>query len=272
LRQIGLAVLNHESAVGHFPPGRGSAFPAVFSAQAYLLPYCEETSLNRLVDFASPPTTFTLGSGAVLDGTPNLKAATTVVPLYVCPSDTAEGRVSGSEFGGTNYVANAGSGTVEFGNIRAGKADGVFYSGSAVSVRDIRDGTSHTAAFSERTLGTGGPAEVDPAPIDRYMRELPVESMPTPSACAGGEAGAWYSQRGAKWILGNYGNTLYNHFYAPNSVEWDCMNKTQQQGLLAARSLHVGGVTVLYCDGSVRFIDNDVALDVWRAAATRSSK
>ena len=83
-------------------------------------------------------------------------------------------------------------------------------------------------------------------------------------------AGNSYGERGAKWIIGNYGNTLYNHYYAPNSSEWDCMNITQQMGLTAARSLHPGGVTTLFCDGSVQFIDDDDDLEVWRGLATRA--
>ena len=32
---------------------------------------------------------------------------------------------------------------------------------------------------------------------------------------------------------------------------------------------HLGGVNLEYCDGSTRFVSNDVDVDVWRAAATR---
>jgi prepilin-type N-terminal cleavage/methylation domain-containing protein len=269
LRQIGLALLNHESALGRFPSGRG-VFPGVFSAHALLLPYCEETSLKGLVNFSAPPTTFTLGSGEVLDGSSNLRAATTVVDLFLCPSDATGGRAGGSEFGGTNYAASAGSGTIEFGSLRGDEADGVFLSGRGIELREIQDGTSYTAAFSERTLGTGRTPEAEPEPIDRYMWELPVDGVPTVEACAAAASGAWYSERGAKWILGNYGNTLYNHHWPPNAAEWDCMNKTQQQGLLAARSAHVGGVFVLYCDGSVRFADEAIEVGVWRAIASRN--
>jgi prepilin-type processing-associated H-X9-DG protein len=83
-------------------------------------------------------------------------------------------------------------------------------------------------------------------------------------------AGSWYGERGAKWIIGNYGNTLYNHYYGPISPEWDCMNITQQMGLTAARSVHPGGVMTLFCDGSVQFMDDDVDLEVWRGLATRA--
>ncbi len=48
------------------------------------------------------------------------------------------------------------------------------------------------------------------------------------------------------------------------------MNQPQQQGFLTARSYHPAGVNVLFCDGSVRFVGDDVSLAVWQAAATRA--
>jgi prepilin-type processing-associated H-X9-DG protein len=56
----------------------------------------------------------------------------------------------------------------------------------------------------------------------------------------------------------------------PNAAEWDCMNATQQKGRMAARSEHPGGVNVLYCDGSVAALQDDVDFAVWQAAATRA--
>lgn len=56
-----------------------------------------------------------------------------------------------------------------------------------------------------------------------------------------------------------------------------CVDKTgTQRGDVgktwaAARSYHSGGVNVLMCDGSVRFVNNSIALEVWRAMATRAA-
>ena len=76
--------------------------------------------------------------------------------------------------------------------------------------------------------------------------------------------------RGGKWIDGHYGNTLYNHYYAPNARNWDCGNGSHNKGLSTARSLHAGGVNILLADGSVRFIRHGVAPDTWRALDSRS--
>ena len=79
---------------------------------------------------------------------------------------------------------------------------------------DIADGTSTTAAFSERTLGSGADG---PGMPERLMLMLPAGNDTTAAACANSGGGIWYTERGAKWIVGNYGNTLYNHAYSPNA-------------------------------------------------------
>jgi prepilin-type processing-associated H-X9-DG protein len=208
------------------------------------------------VDFTQPP-----ASAA------NLAASLMAVPLFICPSDVGYGRVPGSLHGGTNYVANVGTGTIGFGLIASG--DGVFTQ-TPLGFRDLLDGSSNTAAFSETLLGNGvnsvGPTPGNPA---REVLEVPGGSDPTPGACASA-AGVWSGQRSAKWIDGHYGNALYNHYYTPNTTQWDCGNGSHNKGLSTARSVHPAGVNVLLCDGSVRSVSNSVDINTWRALGTRN--
>jgi prepilin-type N-terminal cleavage/methylation domain-containing protein/prepilin-type processing-associated H-X9-DG protein len=264
LKQLGLACHNHHAAHGRLPPGRGAVHPAIFSAHAHLLPHIEQENLRGLIDYTAAPATYSIGTAVTHDGSRNYPAATTPVRTFTCPSDPAGGRVPGTEYAATNYAGNAGSSSAD--GLIAG-ADGVFFLGSTVRLQDITDGTSNTAAFSERPLGEGGPG---PGDVRRVVLELPLTTDPTPAACASPAAGQWNTERGAKWIVGNYGNTLYNHAMTPNPPGWDCMNMTQQKGALAARSAHPGGAGVLFCDGSVRFVPDTVSLPAWRAAATRA--
>lgn len=59
LRQIGLAMHNHESALKRFPPlgdyiSAGSS--VYWSFHTKLLPYCEQSNLQNLIDFRLPRT------------------------------------------------------------------------------------------------------------------------------------------------------------------------------------------------------------------------
>jgi prepilin-type processing-associated H-X9-DG protein len=107
---------------------------------------------------------------------------------------------------------------------------------------------------------------------------LPPNSTLTESACA--SASLWNSQRrrGFLWATGELRCAAYNHYYPPNPPQYDCITNTlvagEQQitaiGFKAARSLHSGGVNVLFGDGSVRFISDQVDPVIWRAASTRA--
>lgn len=267
LKQIGLANHNRESAYGVFPVGRGTPFPKVFSAHTFLLPFCEGIVYQQ-IDLEAPPISFRLRSGRLLDGSANYSAATSTFPLFRCPSDGNDGRVLDSEYGATNYVACSGSGKFEFGNLR--DSDGVFYTASEVGFRDLIDGSSHTVAFSERTLGRPGDLGDSRRMASFGIWEFPDRRLTSREVCRQRDGGGWNPFRGEKWIMGNYGNTLYNHGMPPNASEWDCMNATQQVGLLAARSFHPAVVNVVFCDGSVRATQESVDTAVWQAISTRA--
>ena len=254
LRQLGVALHNHHDSLEAFPPAR-LAFPLVHSPQARLLPYMEQDNLQNLVNFSQSP------SAPV-----NLAASQTLLKLLVCPSDGLQGRVPGSPHAATNYVANVGSGTVAYGLI--GSGDGVFTQ-SPLTFASLVDGSSNTAIFSETILG-GGQASTTATPNDprREVLEMSAGGDPTPAACAGG-SGAWSGLRSAKWIDGHYGNALYNHYYGPNPREWDCGNGHHNKALSTARSMHPGGVNLLLGDGSVRHVNFEIELQVWRAISTR---
>ena len=268
LKQIGLALHNYQSAMNVFPPGRLD-YPYVYSPQAYLLPYLEQANLEELIDYDVK----FFGADAPTWG--NALAARTSVSVYTCPSDQ-EG-VPGSEFGATSYVGNVGSGLVDNGRlttfgVSGPLPDGVFFEGSMISFRDLRDGSSNTVAFSEMLLGSGL-ASLSGNPPSNAQRELlllPGGPPTTEGACTPSGVGSWWANRGVRWMQGSYGYALYNHFYGPNSSTYDCNNQHRTHGLTSARSAHSGGVAVLLCDGSVRFIGENIDLDNWRALATRS--
>jgi prepilin-type N-terminal cleavage/methylation domain-containing protein/prepilin-type processing-associated H-X9-DG protein len=250
LKQIGLAMQNHHATYNAFPVAR-NPYPLVHSSLSRLLPFCEQTNVQNLIDYKLP-----------LSAPVNVNASQQSISFFICPSDSTTGQVPGMLDFGSNYVANNGSGTVAYGLIASG--DGVFTQ-STLGFRNLTDGSSNTAAFSESLLGNGTATGQNPR---LEVLEVAGGSDTTPAACGGG-AGNWSGQRGGKWIDGHYGNTLYNHFYTPNPPQWDCGNGSHNKGLSTARSNHIGGVNVLFCDGSVRYANNNIDLNVWRAASTR---
>jgi prepilin-type N-terminal cleavage/methylation domain-containing protein/prepilin-type processing-associated H-X9-DG protein len=263
LKQLGLAMHNYEGTNGAFPAGR-NAWPLVVSAPSRLLAYVEQDNLQKLVNYDAP-----------LTDPQNVLASKTRVGLFVCPSDPRSGQVPGMSDFGTNYVANNGTG-VTFdaggnitGYLKIPDGNGAFAQ-NPVRIADITDGLSNTAAFSESTLGNGqAPASAAAADPRLAVLVVPGGNDPTPAACDGA-AGSFAGTRGGMWINGHYGNTLYNHFYPPNLAgKWDCGNASGNKGLTAARSYHAGGVNVLLCDGSVRFVRNSIDVGTWRALGTR---
>lgn len=276
LKQLTLALHNYESTHTVFPPG-SLGYPFVFSAQAQLLPYVDQAGLRNLLNFSVPPmTAFGTGFDATAVGQ-NDTAARVPLSLMVCPSDG--NRVTGSVYAGISYPACTGSafnGSADESNTRfasVSNADGVVFAQSAVRFRDVTDGLSQTIVFGEQLLGDGID-DLIPAGNDARRRvvELAAATQTTSAACGSGMSTAtnWSGQRGAKWINGHLADSMYNHFYGPNSKSPDCHNGYHNYALTAARSAHTGGVQVGLCDGSVRFISENINLSTWRGLATRN--
>lgn len=276
LKQMGLAIHNYESSHNSFPPGR-VGFPMVFSAHAALLPYYDAANLYNIIDFNTAPT---FVEPPVAPFSQNVSAALTRVATFLCPSDT--GSMPGNSYGCTNYVVCAGSGTsptTRF--IRLG--DGVMMDvklRGVVKIAQITDGLSNTAAMSESILGTGQAPSPSSNPPVNYQQQIlavtggqndTVTGLDTsPATCVVGAAGNWRNNRGAKWMNGHYGDTIYNHGLPPNADDFDCVNTSNNAGLTAARSRHTGGVHVLLCDGSTRFVSENISTLIWQGIASRA--
>jgi prepilin-type processing-associated H-X9-DG protein len=211
------------------------------------------------------------GSGG-LTNAPNTSVVSTAVRVFLCPSDGVE-RPS-PDFGATNYVACAGTGSTNGGSFKvvagAPAPDGVFYDTSNVRIADVVDGLSGTVAFGETVKGGGrnttGAAAEDPL---RQFAEFTSSSSAPLSTSACTKPDQWTGDRGREWARGSFVMAAYNHFYAPNSRVPDCTNSGRAAALTATRSMHAGGVNVLFCDGHVQFLKESVNLAAWRALATR---
>ena len=268
LKQIGLALANYESALGAYPFGVGGGGPLAglyrWSSHSQILAYHEQTALFNALNFTGIPWLVSLPYGA-----PNQTAIQTSVAGFLCPSDS-DNLNDDPRLGHNNYRANAG--TLPY-NLpsdtpdNSGRNDGAFWFQSAVRSTSIRDGTTNTAAFSERCLGN--PSKPDPL-SDYYLTD------DNPSSCltAGPTTTPRYTNilewSGGRWGDGNVFYTRYQHTLPPlmpscilgGSEDYD------SQVLVTATSRHPGGVNVLLADGSVRFVKRGVAGVVWKALGT----
>jgi prepilin-type processing-associated H-X9-DG protein len=238
-----------------------------------LLPYLEQQNAQNLIDFTGAK-----GATSTYKGV-NATAASTVVPIFSCPSDSGgvpggNGAVPGVTFAGTNYSSCVGTGLSSTGVYNGDyvTGDGVFLlvPGGPVKITMITDGTSNTAAFSESLYGDGS-APLSPAagtPDPRVLAKDISGSAMDPVTCS--NTTTYTGQRGDRWLNGGYLATAYNHYTTPNSTTFDCLNSANNFGLKTARSHHAGGVNLLLCDGSVHFVSDSISLPTWRALATRA--
>ena len=283
LRQIGLAILNHESARSRFPIGAESRewtaqpnWPHQFfrwSVLAHLTPFYEQEQILRSLDLSVPLYTGFSPEDIAPQNKPIVRLT---IPLFLCPSD--RGASLSPVFGPTNYAACTGNGA---GGGTPFEANGLFFINSRIKTKDIRDGLSKTVAFSESILGNGPQATSDRAYADPVVAYCFTFFVPlTETRCQRATSWNFTDLRGFSWANGEYRTTAYNHYRGPNASEIDCigvemssLDKTKQYagyGWRTARSWHPGGVNVLTADGSVHFTPDAVDPLVWQSLSTRA--
>jgi prepilin-type N-terminal cleavage/methylation domain-containing protein/prepilin-type processing-associated H-X9-DG protein len=296
LRQLGLALQQHETAHGHYPSamsarlkderGRGWAHPSHPSPLYDLLSFLDQRALYESVVIAR-------GNSPVFAWWPeNQTARTTVVGVFLCPSD---GRIDTREKAPTSYRFNVtaygpaledvdliqGHDTFTAGSLRSPAA---FEIVRKFSGRDFRDGQSHTIGMSERLVGSQG-SSFDRRRDFWYTGVRLIFQPQTPRDLANlcgslqGRPVAFGTELGLFWLGNTQQNAWYNHVLTPNSRAPDCTTHeypgsswgTQvYDPAVAASSAHDGGVHSLFMDGSVRFMADGTSSAVWWALGTRA--
>jgi prepilin-type processing-associated H-X9-DG protein len=272
LKQIGLAMHNHQSTLNRLPVGGlsspisagGAASNA--TALVQLLPYLEQAALFAQADLNQSM------QAAVNDP----KVTTQEVPFFLCPSDGQNNKIS--NYGRSNYLANIGA-TATVSNTD-GSVAGVFHRppGSTTpgnarghSLLSITDGTSNTAAYCEVKRGPcTGTTPQELMVYNKGAGAITDDKAPTNCTTAGGTA--TFSYAGGSYFRASVMWTgFYNHTTTPNQTGYFwCVDGSLLKGHIGAKSYHSGGVNLLLCDGSVRFVSDSVNQTVWARVGARA--
>ena len=286
--------------------GIGAGQQQNFSIHARLLPFLEQSSTYNKLNFAvgarwgpssATPDPDSGGIYSAMNGT----GITTQVTAFLCPSDPTKGGdvnafIQAGQNGNpriavSNYPANWGLHRAYNNWIPNGPA----YVSSAwdtnlnaqVSLANFTDGTSNTAIFSEWVKGSAlNPVNAVTDPNVLGMVYIQPPGMPaepqqqTPgyandvaaalactalSATAANQSWSWKGE----WAY--YGKTMrYTHTQLPNRKSCQSGDFCRSGDIIAASSLHPGGVNVSFMDGSVRFVKSTVNIQAWYAIATQA--
>jgi len=286
LKQIGLAIHNYHDNFNRFPQnyeatrnpdGNGRARTSVSWITASL-PYFDQAPLFSLVDFN---TTLEAGGTNERNALDNAAARTvrvTKLPGLLCPSNPQQalGNFAGNYDGGswngdtrsisaarTDYVGNMGfvwtgwkdcnPDAATFGapwvtpdQMHNGTANnlprlaGVFWWMGTANIAEIVDGTSNTVGVFECHHWN-------------FSKLFPAEQN---------KAAAWFTPIGAIDTMQKPINFHADQFPGNNGNE--------DTRCSSFSSTHSGGAHALMCDGSVRFISENVGFTVYQAIATRA--
>jgi prepilin-type N-terminal cleavage/methylation domain-containing protein/prepilin-type processing-associated H-X9-DG protein len=220
----------------------------------YLWPFIEETALDEANDiktpFYEPPGTI----GGTMNG-----LCGKFVAIYYCPSDVGVDQTD--EFYQRrrgNYVVNWGNSTYGQFKEPEGKAPFSHIRGSRSVPRktkfaDITDGTSNTLLLSE-ILKAWDPRDRDwrgDIHNDDGVFRFHTKVSPNTSVRDIIEGG-WFEDTG--------------------DPKMPVVAGGGASQVVAARSRHTGGVNAVLCDGSVRFVSDDIFLDAWQALGTMNGQ
>ena len=251
MRQLALAGHNYESANMRFPDGAVGHDPATGSSYnasrvrtpyiAFILPFIEEGARFSLYDF---DVNWSLQSEDFQG----------LIQTFQCPSDTSEifediGDQRGLEYKG-NYGVNWGA--TDWTNQGYVEGDGInapFYLEYGASFGEITDGSTNT------------------------LMMLEMLQAPSPQGSVDRRGRLWNDDAGCYQISATF---------EPNSTAGDFTRLLPREDIglpgtnttntrrmyIISRSRHVGGVNAALCDGSVKFVNDNVSLDTWKELST----
>lgn len=266
LKQVGLAIHNYADAQGTFPVGVTSNTGLLnrLTWMVNILPYIDQAPL-----FASISQAGIDGSATNPNTTGSNPPFSRAIAAYTCPSDSTQTYGTSAPFlahsnivgcfslDGVMFTQDVTTTQVSYDTSRSSNPYlTAFNYNVARRIRDVTDGTSNTLATSELIAGSSGTSDQRGVWWDAWGVVFTVGRSPNTNV------------PDSVWSV--VANTTYNFCsdisgkprqYAP------CNGSGTSWGgeAYAARSYHTGGVHVGLCDGSVRFVGNQISTGIWQA-------
>jgi prepilin-type processing-associated H-X9-DG protein len=256
LRQIGLGILNFESANNKFPPGKSwsgpsndpASFPRAWTT--YILEHIEQRGLKEQIN---PKLTFTDPA--------NLPATTQVIKVFLCPSTSQVEMHRNSQGRLFNLAGKPGEGL--------GCID---YMGISGPDKDSKNPVTKTVYGRQRgvLIGTKGlrlqPEVTEPTPVTAADITDGLTNTLCVVECTGrGVAvknGAIDALHGA-WAAGNNVSHIDGSMNGKTPKAW-----YHEQ----IYSDHPGGAHILMCDGSVHYKSEETSKSLIRALCSRDGQ
>lgn len=305
LRQMGLAMHNHEIAKGFYPSSWKGNLPATpssvdidgWSAPAQLLPYLEQAVTHSYIDFDQ---SYELAIPVVTADGKVTQITALRTPTYICPSEVRDEVKYENGLPAhypINYGVNLGIWFVWNPATETG-GPGAFFPNSQLTGGSFKDGLSNTLCAAEVKAWT---------PYYRNRGELAVNldavwdptvnpiNRPVDPSVIGTLGGPEFKPVGGhtEWADGRAHQVGFTTLFKPNSrilctvngvtydVDWTNWKEGQDfanggagdpptYAAVTSRSYHGKSVNVLMMDGSVRPIDDSINIGVWRAISTRA--
>jgi prepilin-type processing-associated H-X9-DG protein len=293
LKQLGLALHGYHDACDCFPPGMIASSGNICNADAtgftLLLPFLEQQAVAGLYSFDAP-----------WFAQNNYTAVGLNVPLFLCPSNRSSGFIDlgpiAVQWGTalppraavTDYAFCRGAnGALHQDWERLPRAvRGVFNIRppdlplAGVRLQDISDGAGNTFALGEAAGGSArfpirDLARPDQAVIDGATGQIALAEQAWAAAGAGDVSHPWYASVFA--VTAQYGlspnprdEPMNRPLVTPAVYSGDPRgdNLAGRDSISGFRSVHPGGCNFLFCDGSVRFLSDNLAPDLYRALST----
>lgn len=276
LKQIGLGVMNYESAFGTFIPG-DTRLGAFGTWQVAILPYVEQDNLFKLYVNYNEVTTAGTNN---YNSNANAPVTTRTIKMFTCPSDPRAGQnpflIGTNQITKHNYLVN-------FGNTVRRQFNATYPVGCTGGT--TTGGTGGCVTFGGAPFKLNAPngttTKQTPATINEILN---ADGTSNTLMASEGYQGGPGDTRGMTW----WGPAAAFHtFNTPNSPTADriqagggcpatasqlpglpCVTDGSGDNQIAARSGHTGGVNAVLCDGSVRFFTNSISIQTWRSFGT----